>query len=340
MGYNKKGENMAQIKSQADYNKCGNIGKQYLIYKLTIKGCSKNTVNSYCQDLLLFFKFLKVQFGLVKPESDFETIDVKDVDINLLKKVKINDIYEFLYFVNSQRNNNSTTRARKVSVIRGFFKYLTHNQKLLEINPAEVLDAPKIKKALPKYLNLEESKMLLKNVDGKFSARDYCIITIFLNCGLRLSELVSLNVADVSKNPITVTGKGNKERQVYLNNACLDAITDYLQQRTAKPTEEALFLNQNGTRISKRRVQEIVENNLKKNGLFNYSTHKLRHTAATLMFQYGDVDVRTLQEILGHASLSTTQIYTHVSSKQLKQATTANPLAEIKKTTSKTNKNK
>ena len=331
---------MTQIKSQADYNKCGNIGKQYLIYKLTIKGCSKNTVNSYCQDLLLFFKFLKVQFGLVKPESDFETIDVKDVDINLLKKVTINDIYEFLYFVNSQRNNNSTTRARKVSVIRGFFKYLTYNQKLLESNPTEVLDAPKIKKTLPKYLDLEESKMLLKNVDGKFSARDYCIITIFLNCGLRLSELVSLNVADVSKNPITVTGKGNKERQVYLNNACLDAITDYLQQRTAKPTEEALFLNQNGTRISKRRVQEIVENNLKKNGLFNYSTHKLRHTAATLMFQYGDVDVRTLQEILGHANLSTTQIYTHVSSKQLKQATTANPLAEIKKTTSKTNKNK
>jgi site-specific recombinase XerD len=262
---------------------------------------------------------------------EFDNANAKTADLELIKRITQNDIYEFLYFTSRKRKNNATTRARKVSTLRGFFNYLTHNQRLLLENPVENLDSPKLKTSLPKHLNLDQSKQMLTNVAGKFAERDYCIITLFLNCGMRLSELVSLNLADVATNPIKVTGKGDKERLVYLNAACQDAINDYLKERHAKKSANALFLTQAGTRISKRRVQEIVDSNFKKNNMTGFSVHKLRHTAATLMFQHGNVDLRTLQEVLGHKNLATTQIYTHVSNKQLKKASLANPLSEVKR---------
>jgi site-specific recombinase XerD len=317
--------------SKHDYGECGEIIRHFLIYMLTIKGRSIGTIDGYYQDLKLFFKFMMRRLELVD-EIELSEIDVQSVDIELIKKITQNDIYEFFYFINLHRSNNGRTRARKASSIRNLFRYLTNNQKLLVENPAQNLDSPKLKVSLPKHLNLEQSEQILSNVDGVFAERDFCIITLFLNCGMRLAELVSLNVSDISFNPIKITGKGNKERLVYLNPACQSAIDSYMEKRRPQKSEFAFFLNKSGTRISKRRVQEIVDFNLKKNNLTGYSVHKLRHTAATLMFQHGNVDLRTLQEVLGHKSLSTTQIYTHVSDEQLRKASDSNPLSKFSST--------
>ena len=304
--------------------------KKFLFHMLTIKGRSQNTVNAYATDLKLFFRFLKVYYKIEKIEN-FNEIKLNDIDINFIKKITINDIYEFLYFLSNSRSNENRTRARKVSCLKSFFKYLHINEKVIDENPVEGLDSPKIKKSLPKYLDLEQSLKLLSNVEGKNKERDFLILTLFLNCGLRLSELVSLNLEDVNNNPIKITGKGNKERQIYLNQSAMRALNEYLNiRRNIKTVSSALFLSQNKNRISNRRVQKIVEDNLRKNNLSGFSVHKLRHTAATLMFQYGEVDVRTLQEILGHESLSTTQIYTHVSNSQIQEAFESNPLNKIK----------
>jgi site-specific recombinase XerD len=312
----------------AKYGECGKIVEHFLIYMSVIKGRSRGTVAGYYQDLKLFFRFMMLHLKIVD-NIELSKIDARSVDIELIKKITQDDIYEFFYFVNLQRDNNERTRARKASSIRGLFRYLTNNQNLLVENPAENLGSPRLKASLPKHLNLEQSEQILSNVDGVFAERDFCIITLFLNCGMRLAELVSLNVSDISFNPLKITGKGNKERLVYLNPACQSAIDSYLGKRRPKKSEFAFFLNKSGTRISKRRVQEIVDFNLKKNNLTGYSVHKLRHTAATLMFQHGNVDVRTLQEILGHKSLSATQIYTHVSDEQLKKASDSNPLSKF-----------
>ena len=310
--------------------------KKFLYHMLTIKGRSQNTVNSYYIDLKLFFRFLKIHYGSEKinleDSEKFELIKIDDIDLDFLKKISSNDIYELLFFLSNIRHNENKTRARKVSCLKSFFKYFYNNEKVLKENPTDVLEAPKVKKSLPKYLDLEESIKLLSNVKGAHKERDLLIITLFLNCGLRLSELVSLNLQDINNNPIKITGKGNKERQIYLNQSALKALDEYLKIRNEiKSDSSALFLSQNKTRISKRRVQEIVEKNLKINSLTGYSVHKLRHTAATLMFQYGNVDVRTLQEILGHESLATTQIYTHVSNSQVQEAFESNPLNNLKK---------
>ncbi|MBP0979586.1 MAG: tyrosine recombinase XerC [Oscillospiraceae bacterium] len=305
--------------------------KKFLFYMLTIKGRSKNTVKSYYFDLKLFFRFLKIFY---KQESleNFDEINIKDIDLNFIKKIKTADIFEFLFFLANSRKNENKTRARKVSCLKSFFKYFYNNEKVLDENPVDGLDSPKIKKSLPKYLDLDQSQLLLSNVDGAHKERDYLILTLFLNCGLRLSELISLNLEDIKNNPIKITGKGNKERQIYLNQITVRALDEYLKIRTKIKTDSpALFLSQNKTRISNRRVQKIVEENLEKNNLIGFSVHKLRHTAATLMFQYGEVDVRTLQEILGHESLSTTQIYTHVSNSQIQEAFESNPLNKINK---------
>lgn len=306
--------------------------KKFLYHMLTIKGRSKNTVNSYYTDLKLFFRFLKVYYKKYGFDMEsFDEIPIDDIDINFIKNIKTDDIYEFLFFLSNVRHNESKARARKVSCLKSFFKYLQFNEKSIDENPVDGLDSPKIKKSLPKYLDLEQSTQLISNISGKYKERDFLIITLFLNCGLRLSELVALNVEDILNNPVKITGKGNKERQIYLNQFGLKALDAYLKVRNEiKSTSPALFLSRNQNRISKRRVQKIVEENLKKNNLDGFSVHKLRHTAATLMFQYGDVDVRTLQEILGHESLSTTQIYTHVSNSQVKEALESNPINNIK----------
>lgn len=300
-----------------------------------VKNKSTLTVDEYCLDLKMFFKFLKRERGLVPSSVNFDDISIKDIDLEFIKTITLNDAYMFLSYCRDERKNDAAARARKVSSIRAFFKYLSVQQKLLENNPMEELETPKKKKSNPKYLTLDESLKLLSVVDGKFKERDYCIIVLFLNCGMRLSELVSINYRDIRDNDtITITGKGNKERVVYLNQACLDAIKNYMAVRPVEGVKDkdALFLSSRLQRISPKTVQHIVYENLEKAGLEGrgLSTHKLRHTAATLMYQYGDVDVLVLKDILGHENLGTTEIYTHIVDEQLKNAANKNPLANVK----------
>lgn len=310
--------------------------RDFLIYIGTVKGKSDKTVNEYFLDLRTFFRFLKIYYGFVDSNAEFNEISILDVDINFLEKVKLSDIYAYLSFCATERNNTGTTRARKVSCLKTFFKYLCGKTGQLETNPVLELDAPKTSRSLPKYLTLEQSMALLNAVDGQFKERDYCMLTILLNCGLRLSELVSINMRDVDSgdNKLYITGKGNKQRVIYLNDACIYAINKYREVRPNDGVKDrnAFFLSRLKKRISRESVQKIVYKYLDKIGLGNdgYSVHKLRHTAATLMYQHGNVDIRTLQDFLGHENLSTTEIYTHISSQKLKEAADANPLSNVK----------
>lgn len=254
--------------------------------------------------------------------------------------MKLDDLHAYLSYLKNEHNNQPATRARKVASLKTFFNYMTTKANLLEINPAQNLETPKLGKRMPKHLTLEDSKKLLNVVQNvpknKNKERDYCIITLFLNCGMRLSELVGIDIKDIDfeSEKMTVLGKGNKERTIYLNNACINSIRDYLAVRPREgikiSDKDALFLSERKERISQRTVQYIVKGYLQQAGLDKYSVHKLRHTAATLMYQYGDVDIRALQELLGHESISTTEIYTHVANKQIRNAVDSNPLAEEK----------
>lgn len=307
----------------------------FLNYNSVIKNRSELTVREYANDLLTFLRFIKISRGFVTSDTPFEDIYVKDIPIDVISSITLNDAYMFLVYCKDYRNNNERTRARKTTTLRIFYKYLTVQKRVIDENPLQELDSPKIKKTLPKYLTLEESIKLLNSVEGKFKERDYCIITLFLNCGMRLSELCSLNLSDIrSNNTLVVTGKGNKERTIYLNDACIDSINAYLPFRPVDGVKDknALFISRQKCRLNQRSVQLIISKALEKAGLSdrNLSTHKLRHTAATLMYQHGDVDVLAIKEILGHESLSTTQIYTHIVDEQLKQASSANPLSGIK----------
>ncbi len=313
------------------------IVRDYVTYTETVKGRSGHTVDEYVSDLKTFFRYIKLYRGIVPDDTEFNEIAINDIDAKFLRSVTLSEVYEFLVFCKNERNNNSLTRARKSSSLRSFFKYLTVKRNILDVNPIDQLDSPKSKKTLPKYLTLEQSIDLLNSVSGDYKERDYCILTLFLNCGFRLSELCGLNVTDVrSDNSIRVLGKGNKERIVYLNDACIDAINNYLKVRPVDgvPAEhkKALFLSRLKKRISRKTVQHIVYMSLEKIGLDGqgYSVHKLRHTAATLMYQHGNVDIRVLKDILGHADLGTTQIYTHLSNAQIKDAVESNPLSNIK----------
>lgn len=313
------------------------IIKNFLMYNETVKGKSSKTIDEYYFDLQTFFRYIISLKGLVSSEIEFDKIDISGIDINLIKTITLTDLYSFLVFCKNDRGNNAATRARKTSTLRIFFRYLTVQEHLLEVNPAEMLESPKIKQSLPKHLSLDDSLKLLNSVTGDNYERDYCILTLFLNCGMRLSELVSLNITDLKADgSLIITGKGNKERLVYLNSACLAAVNNYLKVRPndgiVETDKNALFISRNRRRISNKTVQHIVKTYLEKAGLgdMGFSTHKLRHTAATLMYQEGDVDVRVLKEILGHANLGTTQIYTHVANKQIQSAINSNPLANIK----------
>ena len=316
---------------------CPPIIRDFLTYNETIKGKSALSVEGYYLDLQTFFRYLLFARGLVDKKAEFSEIEIKSVDINLIKTVTISDLYAYLVFCKNERGNNAATRARKTSTLKIFFKYLCEQTHQLESNPALMLESPKVKQSLPKHLTLEDSLELLKSVDGPNQKRDYCILTLFLNCGLRLAELCSLNLGDVKPDgTMTVTGKGNKERLVYLNSACQSAVQEYLAVRPNDninaADRNALFVSRNKRRISPKTVQHIVKTHLEKAGLGDqgFSTHKLRHTAATLMYQHGQVDIRVLKDILGHSNLGTTQIYTHVSDSQIKNAVDMNPLSNVK----------
>ena len=319
-----------------------NYLNSFLDYTVTILNKSPNTVKEYNYDLAMFLKFIKMRFNMTN-EEEFSNITIKDIQLSTIKKIKLDDIHAFLSYLTTTYHSKAATRARKASSIRVFFNYLCAKANLIEVNPAQNLETPKLDRRLPKFLSLEDSKKLLNvtaNEDNRNSKRDYAIITLFLNCGMRLAELVGININDIdfSENRMTVIGKGNKERTVYLNKACVNAIKDYLSIRPKEGiktdkfnSKNALFLSERKERISRRTVQHIVDKELLAAGLDTkkYSTHKLRHTAATLMYQYGNVDIRALQEVLGHESISTTEIYTHVANEQARDAIENNPLADI-----------
>ena len=317
----------------------------FLDYSITILNKSPNSVKEYNYDLTNFFRFIMIRFNMTN-EKDPEKIDITKFTKDDLRKITLEDIHSYISHLAIDNRAKATTRARKISTIRIFFHYLCQDassQFLLDHNPALNLKTPKKEKRLPKYLSLDDSKKLLdvaSDEDNRNCERDFAITTLFLNCGMRLSELVGINIKDIDFNEckLNVIGKGNKERTIYLNNACMKALSDYLSVRPKegikhdkKYSEKALFLSERRERISNRTVQYIINKELSKAGLDSnkYSVHKLRHTAATLMYQYGQVDIRALQELLGHESIATTEIYTHVSNDQIRDAVEKNPLANL-----------
>ena len=310
----------------------------FLDYMITIQNKSKNTVKEYNYDLATFLKYIKIHFKLTD-EKDLKKIKYSDVTLSTIKKIKLEDLHSFLGYLTKNYNSKATTRSRKVSSIRVFFNYLCQKN-IIEINPAQNLETPKLERRLPKYLTLDDSRKLLdvaSNEDNRNNERDYAITTLFLNCGMRLAELCGINIKDINFTEcvMTVIGKGNKERTIYLNKACIKAINEYMKVRPKNNLtadgEKALFLSERRQRISRRTVQDIIYKELRAAGLdtTKYSVHKLRHTAATLMYQYGNVDIRALQELLGHESISTTEIYTHVNNEQVRNAVESNPLANL-----------
>ena len=322
----------------ANYNTSDNPEyiNEYLVHLRVVKMLSERTIGENYFDIRLFLKYIRaVQ---TNTDLDIEDMKISDVAPDDLKKISVTDIYNFIFYTSDERHNKDRARYRKISALRSFFKYLTKVAHLVDADPMRDIEVPSPKSSMPRFLSLNESMRLLNASNNSESVRNYCIITLFLNCGMRLSELVGINVSDVDfyENRMRVLGKGRKERMVYLNNACVESINNYLAVRNENQkakSEPALFISNRGTRISKRRVQQIVEETLKLAGLDGkgLSTHKLRHTAATLMYQYGDADVLTLKELLGHSSTATTEIYTHLNDERVRNAVEKNPLANINK---------
>ncbi len=318
--------------------------REFATYKTVVQNSSEKTVAEYMLDLRTFFRYLRARDMKIDLNDAyaFDSIDIKDIDLDYIKNITVEDIYEFLTYADHNRKNMAAAKSRKLSSIKGFFKYLSTKRMMLEDNPAINIEAPKRRQALPKFLSLEESISLLNAVKedraSPFRIRDYAIITLFLNCGMRVSELVGIDLSDVDKQlrSLTVTGKGNKQRIIYLNSACRVALEKYIEERVGekhiKANTNALFLSKREQRISVKTVQWMVYKYLDMAGLESkhYSVHKLRHTAATLMYQTGNVDVRVLKDILGHEQLNTTQIYTHVSNRSMEAAMEHNPLASEK----------
>ena len=308
----------------------------FLNYSSTIRGKSDSTIEAYRYDLGLFFRFLKKHRKLISTDIPFNEILIHDINDDFLKKVSLSEIYAFLSYMDKQRHNSAYARARKTACIKTFFKYLSVKARIIDKDPTLELERPKIKKRNPVYLTLDESRTLLRSMDKENInyKRDYCILTLFLNCGMRLSELVSIRISKIKDDTLTVIGKGNKERVVYLNQASVSSIQQYLTIRSDIQTKDEykdyLFLSTHKRPINKRTVEILVKKHVHIAGLFDekYSPHKLRHTAATLMYKHGKVDIRSLQMILGHENVSTTQIYTHVDNEALREAVKLNPLAD------------
>lgn len=323
--------------NKSNLNICPDYLREFLVYMETIKNRSPKTVDGYYIELRSFIRYLMLKNNLVPKDTEYPEIDISGAGFDLIKNATKLDAMEFLSEFKSEHDNHDKARSRKVSAIRSFYKYLTVSSgKLLE-NPMLNLETPKLKKALPRYLTLEQALELLTHIETNFTERDFCIITLFLNCGMRLSELCGINLSDIHDNRLKLLGKGNKERVVYLNNSCLNAINNYLAvlnsgTKIKRADKDALFLNRSGKRIGARSVELIVEKCLKQAGLdgMGISPHKLRHTAATLLYQDAGVDIRVLKELLGHESLSTTEIYTHVSNKQIEEASKKSPLGNVK----------
>ena len=331
-----------QVRSQyAPFEDAPDALREFLNYMLTIRGRSPRTVDGYYLEIRTFLRYLKLsRQGALKntdPEA-FHSLPIRDVTLDDLRSVRLYDVYDYLNYASSTLGNSAYSRARKTTALRTFYHYLTTKANYIVSDPLQNLETPALKKALPKYLTLEQSRKLLESAaetpsgpTGETTSREFCMLTLFLNCGMRLSELVGINLEDIRDDKtLRLLGKGNKERVVFLNDACQSAIERYLADTSdIKREKNALFVGKNGKRLSPRRVEQLVEQALRNAGLSGngITPHKLRHTAATLMYQYGNVDIRVLKELLGHVSLSTTEIYTHISNKQLEEAATNSPLA-------------
>ena len=327
-----------------DYSDAPEILRDFLSYHETIKAHSRRTVDEYYLDLRNFFRYLKREKNAELAKKDLREISINDVDASFVKEISLTDIYDYMRYLSRERATrqnspgtdyglSASSRARKIATIRSFFNYLTNKKHLLDYNPCKDLDTPKTRKALPHYLTLDQSLALLQSVDGKNRERDYCILTFFLNCGLRISELIGLDLTDIQDDALRVLGKGNKVRIVYMNDACKSALHDYLEVRRPITGRDrnALFLSSRDERIRRSTVHNLVKKHLGAAGLNEgeFSSHKLRHTAATLMLQNG-VDVKAVQEVLGHEHLNTTEIYTHIDNESLRVAAKANPLGRVK----------
>ncbi len=325
------------------YSDCPQILRDFLAYHENIKGQSQKTISEYYLDLRMFLRFIKLMHNDMPINTRLEDIPIKDVDLNFIREITTSEIFDFLSYLANDRTQNpdsaaaetgiaAAARARKLSAIKSFYKYLTVRTKQLQENPVADLEYPKLRKSLPRYLTMEQSAALLQSVSGQNEKRDYAILMLFLNCGIRRSELVGLNLTDVYEDRIRVVGKGNKERFVYFGSACRKAIDAYLPERNKKVLSDnrALFGSRDGNRISVTAVHRLVKKALLQAGLDStqFSAHKLRHTAATMMLS-GGVDVKTVQEVLGHENLNTTQIYTHIENTELKVAAEANPLSKL-----------
>lgn len=310
----------------------------FLTYLQTIKNKSENTIDAYKKDLIIFFRFMRKYKGLVKDDTlEFEEIEIISIDDEFIKSIKLRDLYAFMSFIEKYRGNSSYARARKVATLKSYFKFLQGKAKIIVDNPTIELESPKVNKRHPIYLTLNQSLHLLESLDKKNKnyQRDYCILTLFLNCGMRLSELCNIQINKFKNDTLTIIGKGDKERTVYLNEACLKAIANYLKVRNdskALPEDKKfLFLSSRNSPINQRTVEIMIKKHITNAGLTDekYTPHKLRHTAATLMYKYGNVDIRSLQSILGHENISTTQIYTHVDDDSLREAVKSNPLSKL-----------
>jgi len=325
------------------YNDCPQILRDFLTYHENIKGQSPRTISEYYLDLRMFLRFIKLMRNDMPVRANIDDIDIRDVNIDFIRDITTSDVFDFLSYLANDRTANPesmspdygitpASRARKLSAIKSFYKYLTVRTKQLPENPVADLEYPKLRKSLPRYLTMEQSAALLQAVSGPNEKRDYAILMLFLNCGIRRSELVGLNISDVYDDRIRVVGKGNKERFVYFGASCRKAIDAYLPERNKKVLSDnkALFGSRDNNRISVTAVHRLVKKYLLAAGLDadNFSAHKLRHTAATMMLS-GGVDVKTVQEVLGHENLNTTQIYTHIENTELKIAAEANPLSKL-----------
>ena len=320
------------------YSDCPQVLRDFLSYHENIKGQSQKTISEYYLDLRMFLRFMMLMRNDMPYDTIIDNIDIRSVDLLFIKQIDLSDIFDFLsYLANDREHNNgqgigASARARKLSAIKSFYKYLTVRTKQLDENPVKDVEFPKIRKSLPRYLTLYESQQLLRAVEGQNATRDYAILMLFLNCGIRRSELVGLNRSDVYEDRIRVRGKGNKERIVYFGAACKHAIDNYMPERNKiiLTDNQALFGSRNHNRITVTAVHRLVKKHMLAAGLDpeQFSAHKLRHTAATLMLSNG-VDVKTVQEVLGHEHLNTTEIYTHIENTELKIAAQVNPLANF-----------
>ena len=316
--------------------------RDYANYLSAVEGKSEKTICEYLLDLRTFFRYyIMDRDDLDIPIEELEAISISDLTMSDVAKIDTQIIVNFIAYTRNERKNNSSTRNRKLSAIKSFFRHMHNKKHYIDRNPAADIDGIQKSKTLSKYLTVDEAVRLLEAVnsdtESKTRQRDYSIIALFLNTGMRLSELVGLNVEsfDPEITFVKVLGKGSKERIIYLNNAARDAVISYLRQRLdprfIHTSDHAFFLSARQQRISPKTIQWMVNKYLDLAGLGSkgYSVHKLRHTAATLMYQSGKVDIRVLKDILGHEQLNTTQIYTHLVSKNLEEAMDKNPLSDV-----------